>query len=130
MLYRTLFAATVVLACSHLLGAQSVNKAHDHAHAATATTLPVITIHAHRFAFDPPQITLKKGKPVELDLISDDVHHSLVVGGLSIHADMLPGTTTHVKVTPYDTGDFTGDCGHFCGMGHNKMHLVIHVVNP
>ncbi len=130
MLYRTLLAATVSLVGLHPLAAQTVSKKQAHPLAVTAATLPVIPIHAHRFAFEPAQITLKKGTTVELDLISDDVHHSLVVSGLSIHADMMPGTTTHVQVTPYDTGDFTGDCGHFCGMGHRKMHLMIHVVNP
>ena len=130
MLHRILLAATVSLAGLHPLAAQTVSKTQTQPHAAAAATLPVIPVHAHRFAFEPAQITLKKGKPVELDLISDDVHHSLVVSGLSIHADILPGKTTRVQVTPDDTGDFTGDCGHFCGMGHRKMHLMIHVVNP
>ncbi len=128
MILRTL--AVGLFLCTLPMAAQTAGSAKLHSHAAAAASSAVIAIHARRFAFDPAQITLVKGKTVELDLISDDVHHSLVIGALGIHADMLPGTTEHVQVTPDDTGDFTGDCGHFCGMGHNKMHLLIHVVNP
>lgn len=123
-------AAATALACALPLPAQSTSSAKPQKHPATAAATSIITIHAHRFAFDPAQITLTKGKTVTLNLISDDVHHSLVVGGLGIHTEMLPGQTESIQLTPYDTGDFTGDCGHFCGMGHNKMHLIIHVVNP
>jgi cytochrome c oxidase subunit 2 len=129
MLFR-IFSAGLFF-CTLPLTAQSVGSANKpHLRAASVSSPVVITIHAHRFAFDPAQITLTKGKTVELHLVSDDVHHSLIVGSLGIHADMLPGQTTSILVTPYNTGDFQGDCGHFCGMGHNKMHLRIRVVNP
>jgi len=98
------------------------------------TTAPAavrtISIEAKRFEFTPAEITLKKGETVKLELTSQDVHHSLVVKGLGIHGDMEKGKITDVSVTPQETGDFKGECGHFCGSGHGKMRFVVHVVNP
>lgn len=98
----------------------------------SATQQPVktITIHAKKYEFMPAEITLKKGETVKLELTSDDVRHSLEVKALGINGDMQKGKITDVTVTPEQTGDFKGKCGHFCGMGHDKMHFVVHVVNP
>ena len=89
-----------------------------------------ITIHAKKYEFVPAEITIKKGETVKLELTSDDVRHSLEVKALGINGDMQKGKMTDVMVTPEQTGDFKGKCGHFCGMGHDKMHFVVHVVNP
>lgn len=94
--------------------------------AAAARTL---AIHAKKFAFDPAAITLKKDETVKLELTSDDVEHSLVVPALGIDAVVKKGEMTDVVVTPKETGDFKGKCGKFCGIGHGKMHFVVHVVN-
>jgi cytochrome c oxidase subunit II len=72
---------------------------------------------------------LKKGVPVRLKLVSDDVLHSIVISGLHINETMQAGGTSEIMVTPTDTGDFKGVCGKFCGTGHGKMVLTVHVVN-
>jgi cytochrome c oxidase subunit 2 len=38
------------------------------------------------------------------------------------------GQTTQATITPDKTGDFVGHCSVFCGTGHGKMTLTIHVV--
>jgi cytochrome c oxidase subunit II len=89
-----------------------------------------IVVHATRYAFAPAEITLKKGEPVTLELVSDDVLHSLVVRGLSINLkDLKPGEVADLTVTPDQTGDFKGTCGIFCGSGHGTMSLKVHVVD-
>ena len=87
----------------------------------------VIEIHARRFAFEPSEINLRKGHPAKLRLISDDVTHSLVVRGLHINQEISKGHPVEITVTPTSTGDFKGECGHFCGSGHAYMQLTIHV---
>jgi cytochrome c oxidase subunit 2 len=87
-----------------------------------------IEIHAKKFEFVPAEITLKQGVPVKLKLVSDDVEHSLVIAGLGVKQDMKVGQPAEITVTPTATGDFKGDCGVFCGIGHGKMHLIVHVV--
>lgn len=94
----------------------------------TAMAERTIVIHAKKFDFGPSEITLKKDQPVKLELTSDDVEHSLVVPALGISGIMKKGETTDVMVTPKEAGDFKGKCGKFCGLGHGKMHFVVHVV--
>ena len=59
-----------------------------------------ITIHAKKYAFEPAEITLKKGETVKLILISDDVAHGLEVKGLKLKSDMPKGKAVEVSVTP------------------------------
>lgn len=88
-----------------------------------------IEIHAKRFAFDPSEITLKKGEPVKLLLSSDDVPHSLLIESLHVNAPMTKGHVTEVLLTPDKAGDFHGKCGRFCGSGHGKMVFTVHVTD-
>ena len=87
----------------------------------------IIEIHAHRFAFEPSEITLKKGEPVTLRLISDDVPHSLRVPDLKINQEVSKNHPAEVTITPASAGDFKGECGRFCGSGHGKMKFTVHV---
>jgi cytochrome c oxidase subunit II len=86
-----------------------------------------IEIHAHRYAFTPSEITVKKGETVKLELFSDDVTHSLLIKDLGINQLITKGKPAEVTLTPQKTGDFHGQCGHFCGSGHGKMTFVLHV---
>ena len=33
----------------------------------------------------------------------------------------------NVTITPSSVGNFKGECGHFCGIGHGKMKFTVHV---
>ncbi|HEY0564343.1 MAG TPA: cupredoxin domain-containing protein [Terriglobales bacterium] len=88
----------------------------------------VVNVTAKRFAFDPPEITLKKGVPVTLHLTSADVAHGFFVRPLKIDADIPAGKSVDVAVTPQTAGKFTTICDRFCGAGHGNMHMVINVV--
>jgi cytochrome c oxidase subunit II len=88
-----------------------------------------IEITAHRFAFDPGEITLKKGEPVVLVLKSADVAHGLRFHDLDVNVKVAAGGTAEVSLTPQKTGDFIGHCSVFCGSGHGAMTLKIHVVD-
>lgn len=86
-----------------------------------------IEIHAHRFAFVPAEIIVKKGETVRLKLISDDVPHSLLIKDLGINQTITKGKPAELTFTPQNAGDFHGQCGHFCGAGHGKMTFDVHV---
>lgn len=88
----------------------------------------VIELKAKRFAFEPGEITLKKGETVVLSLTTEDVIHGLYLKPLKIDALIEPGKTSDVTVTPQQTGKFVAICDHFCGAGHGNMHLVVNVV--
>jgi cytochrome c oxidase subunit 2 len=86
-----------------------------------------IEIHAHRFSFEPSEITLKRNETVQLRLISDDVTHNLSVPDLGISQEIRKGKPIEITVTPTTEGDFHGQCAHFCGSGHGSMLFVVHV---
>lgn len=88
-----------------------------------------IEITASRFAFNPGEITLKKGQPVVLVLKSADVAHGLLFRDLKVNVKVKAGGTAEVQFTPDKTGDFVGHCSVFCGSGHGSMMIKLHVVN-
>ena len=93
--------------------------------AAGAERPSVVTITARRFEFSPNQITLKKGEPVLLRLTTEDVKHGFLQKALKIDADIVPGKTTEITVTPQTAGTFTTICDNFCGSGHGNMKMTI-----
>jgi len=94
-------------------------------HAKAKEAPRVVAISAKRFEFSPNRITLKKGEPVTLRLITEDVKHGFFSKALQIDADLVPGETTEVTITPPTAGTFTTICDNFCGSGHGKMKMTI-----
>ncbi len=105
------FTAIVLLFASYKTGAQEGPK--------------TIAITAHRVAFEPAQITLKKGEPVTLQLTTADVTHGFYLKPLKIDEVIEPGRTTEVRLTPQVAGTFTTICDHFCGANHGNMKMTI-----
>ena len=80
-----------------------------------------IHIIAKKFTFTPDTITLKKGEPVVLVLSSQDRKHGFSLRAFGIRADVNPGETARIRLTPNKTGKFTFSCDVFCGEGHEDM---------
>jgi cytochrome c oxidase subunit II len=96
---------------------------------ATSETAPRrVEVTAHRSAFAPGEISLKKGQPVILVLKSSDVAHGLRFRELNLEVKVKKGGTTEMRFTPRKTGTFVGHCSVFCGSGHGAMTLTLHVV--
>lgn len=91
------------------------------------STLPVITIRARRYEFSPSNITLKRGQQVKLVFVSEDITHSLTVSGLGLEVRIRKNHPNEVLLTPSKLGNFQGECSIYCGVGHDRMKLVIHV---
>jgi len=88
-----------------------------------------ITIVAKRFDFTPGDVTLKKGLPVVLVLTSKDVDHGVKFKDLNLNIKAPKGKTTEVTFTPTKTGTFVGQCSVFCGAGHGRMKMTLHVTD-
>jgi cytochrome c oxidase subunit 2 len=87
-----------------------------------------VEVGAKRFAFEPAEITLKKGETVDLVLTSKDVAHGVRIRELNLNLHAGKAGTAEVTFTPSTTGTFVGHCSVFCGSGHGQMTLTIHVV--
>ncbi len=95
--------------------------------AAASPAGAVITITAHRFAYAPNLITVKKGQPVTIEIGSSDRLHGFVLAAFGIRLDASPDGKNRVTFTPQQTGTFLFHCDVFCGDGHEDMvgHLVV-----
>ena len=86
-----------------------------------------IELTAHRFTYDPDEITLKVGQPVVLVVKSDDVPHGLRIRELGVDLKIPAHGSAKAQFTPTRAGDFIGHCSVFCGPGHGTMALTVHV---
>jgi cytochrome c oxidase subunit II len=91
------------------------------------TPTRTIVVHAHRFTFEPAEITVKSGETVQLQLFSDDVPHSLLIKGLGINQEVTKAHPVVISLTGAHPGDYPGRCGRFCGGGHGHMIFTVHV---
>ena len=89
----------------------------------------VISITVKKFSYTPPQVVLKKGQAVVLELTSLDRQHGFRLEELGIRADVKPGETTRVRLVPQQAGQFSFACDVFCGSGHEDMAGEIIVVD-
>ena len=87
-----------------------------------------IDVSVKRFAYEPSEITLKKGEPVVIELTTRDVAHGLKFKELDLNSKFEKGKPGELAFTPTQTGDFVGHCSVFCGSGHGSMTLTLHVV--
>jgi cytochrome c oxidase subunit 2 len=95
---------------------------------ASSSNAPVtINVSVKRFAYEPSQITLKKGEPVVIKLTTADVDHGLKFKELNLNTKIEKGKTAELAFTPTQAGDFVGHCSVFCGSGHGSMTLTLHV---
>ena len=93
-----------------------------------ATSQRRIEVTAMRFTFAPAEITIKAGESVDLVLTSADVPHGVRFREFNVDLNAAKGKPAEAKFTPAKTGTFVGHCSVFCGSGHGKMTLTIHVV--
>jgi len=87
-----------------------------------------VEVTARRFAFEPAEITVKKGETIDLVLTSADVPHGIRIHELGLDLRAGKGKQADETITPQILGTFVGHCSVFCGSGHGGMTLIIHVV--
>ena len=92
-----------------------------------ASAVQRIDINAHRFSYDPKEITVRKGQPVTLVFHSLDVGHGFFSEEFHVKTDIPKHGVSEVTFTPQQVGEFVGKCAHFCGAGHGGMQLKVNV---
>ncbi|MCG8702154.1 MAG: cytochrome c oxidase subunit II [Bacteroidales bacterium] len=60
-------------------------------------------------------------RPVKLNLISEDVNHSLFIPAFRVKEDVVPGYDNFLWFTPYYIGDYELLCTEYCGLLHSSM---------
>jgi cytochrome c oxidase subunit 2 len=88
----------------------------------------IIRISASTFEFNPSEITVKKGVPVTLELVSQDRHHGFKLPEFHLRADIKAGVVEKLRFVPDKAGTFTFFCDVFCGDGHEDMSGTLKVI--
>lgn len=76
-------------------------------------------------------LTIPVGKPVRIDLDSQDVIHSFYIPAFKVKQDAVPGVPgLFLWFTANQTGEYDVFCAEYCGLSHSKMLTKVHVLSP
>jgi cytochrome c oxidase subunit 2 len=117
---------------AHVVSGFSRTNAQDTAHVVSgfsrtnAQDTQVIEISAERFSFNPSEIRVKAGTPLEIRLTSEDTMHGFRILGTDIDLE-LPKRGRGVASVMFQptAGRYTFECSRLCGAGHSFMRGVI-----
>ena len=74
-------------------------------------------------------LVLPQGQQALLVMESVDVLHSFWVPEFRVKQDLMPGSTTEVRITPTELGDYVVRCAEVCGLQHTYMLADVQVVS-
>ena len=74
-------------------------------------------------------LVVPKDRPVKLNLVSEDVNHSLYIPAFRVKEDVVPGYNNYMWFMPYYIGDYEILCAEYCGVGHSAMLAKTKVVS-
>ena len=70
------------------------------------------------------------GQPVKLNMISEDVIHSVYIPAFRVKQDVLPGGYTTLWFKPTKPGKYHLFCAEYCGAKHSEMRGYVYVMEP
>lgn len=70
------------------------------------------------------------GKPIKLNMISQDTIHSFYIPAFRIKQDVLPGRYTSLWFRPTKVGKYHLFCAEYCGADHSLMGGYVTVMEP
>jgi cytochrome c oxidase subunit 2 len=75
------------------------------------------------------QLHVLAGRPVKLEMTSEDVIHGFFIPDYRIKQDILPGTYTYLWLSPDRPGTYDIFCTQYCGVGHSTMRAQLVVLS-
>jgi cytochrome c oxidase subunit 2 len=85
-----------------------------------------IKMTVKRFEFSQKEIRVKKGVPVVVEIVSEDVPHGFSVPQFHARAEVvMPGKPTEVRFVPDQVGEFQYLCDIFCGTKHEELEGLL-----
>lgn len=76
------------------------------------------------------ELHIPVGRPVRIELTSEDVIHSFWIPQLAGKIDAIPGRTNILWLQADRPGTYRGQCGEFCGAEHARMAMVVVADTP
>jgi cytochrome c oxidase subunit II len=110
-LHKLWVVGAAFLAAAYIVYAQS----------APSNGVREFTIKAQKFEFSPSVISVKRGDHVRLTVIALDAEHGFKLNEFHIEQKAPKGGAVTVDFTADQSGEFSFQCSHFCGLGHKNM---------
>ncbi len=76
------------------------------------------------------ELHIPTGRPIRLELHSNDIIHSYWVPRLGGKQDVVPGRINHVTIHADRPGEYAGTCTEYCGLSHANMRLKVFAHTP
>lgn len=76
------------------------------------------------------EIHIPAGKPVTMEVESQDVNHAFWVPSLGGKIDMIPGHPNFMRIEASHPGNYVGECAEYCGVQHAHMRLLVVAQTP
>lgn len=73
-------------------------------------------------------LVIPLNKAVKLNLVSEDVNHSLSIPAFRVKEDVIPGYDNYLWFTPTYIGNYDVYCAEYCGLLHSNMLAKAKVV--
>ncbi|WP_232468521.1 cytochrome B [Croceicoccus marinus] len=70
-------------------------------------------------------LRIPAGQPVDLDITSSDVIHSLWIPRLAGKMDAIPGQVNRLRIEASVPGTYEAVCAEYCGIGHANHRFVV-----
>jgi cytochrome c oxidase subunit 2 len=67
------------------------------------------------------ELHIPTGRPVLLEMRSEDVIHSFWIPKLAGKQDAVPGRINHLTIQANEPGEYLGQCAEYCGLSHANM---------
>lgn len=105
---------------------------------------PAIRVTGHQWWFDAEyldpdvsrrftvvsELHIPAGRPVTIELVTQDVIHSFWVPKLHGKVDLVPGMVNRIRLQADTPGIYEGECAEFCGAQHAHMRLRVIADTP
>jgi len=75
-----------------------------------------------------PKLYVPVGKPIRVDLVSQDVIHGFFLPAFRVKRDIVPGMKNHAWFVASKPGSYDLFCSQFCGTGHSAMITTVEAV--
>ena len=76
------------------------------------------------------ELHLPAHRPVNIEVITADVMHSLWIPALHGKVDLIPGHPNYIRLEASEAGEYVGQCAEFCGAQHAHMRLLAVAQEP
>ena len=78
--------------------------------------------------YEVNELHVPVGRPIEVQMISQDVIHDLFFPSFRTKQDVLPGRYSTIWFEATETGTYNFFCAEYCGLDHSKMIGKIYVM--